>query len=91
MQKIPNYAKMFRSRAVRFVLPLKPGKRSEKNLIKLRSSKATAFFMPNSTDILVRPEKLSDIGCETPRINYETRLGNFFDLWPPIGDSPTRL
>lgn len=54
MQKIPEYAKMFRGRPIRFALPLR-----EKN----------------SEDVFVRPYKLCNLGCETPRINYEKFLG----------------
>lgn len=36
--------------------------------------KAAAFRLSNGT-IIVRPELLCDLGCETPRINHESNLG----------------
>lgn len=78
MQKNPDYAKMFRGRPVRFVLPLKPPSRRlinrNSNLIKLKNTKAKATYLDDG-EILVKPEKLCNLGCETPRINYEIFLG----------------
>lgn len=72
----PNYAKMFRSRPARFILPMKPDldNANNENLIKLDKTDAQAHYLQNG-NILVEPEKLSDIGCETPRIHYENYLG----------------
>lgn len=54
MQRIPEYAKMFRGRPLRFVLPLN---------------------MENNENCFVKPYRLCDLGCETPRINYDKFLG----------------
>lgn len=40
----------------------------------LQSSKATAYRMKNHL-IFVKPELICNVGCETPRINYEKCLG----------------
>lgn len=102
MQQNPNYAKMFRGKPVRFVLPLNICRKrtsqissifsklsrsisfdkttaSEKdivleNLVTLPGSRATAHKMPNNS-IYCAPELLCCLGCETPRINYESFLG----------------
>lgn len=86
MQKNPDYAKMFRGRPIRFVLPLKYGSVDDDygfleldpsvNLVKLQNSKAKAYMQLDDT-VLVKPEKLCDLGCETPRIFYEKHLGIF--------------
>ncbi|CAH1128203.1 unnamed protein product [Ceutorhynchus assimilis] len=83
MQNNPDYAKMFRGRPIRFVLPLKPEplhEAGDSNLVTLPDTKATATYLANG-EILVKAEKLCNLGCETPRINYEKHLGknyNFF-------------
>nr|XP_023020809.1 carotenoid isomerooxygenase [Leptinotarsa decemlineata] len=77
MQKNPDYAKMFRGRPARFVLPLNPDKMTSSpktNLVKLKNTRAKAHYLPNG-DIYIQPEKLCNLGCETPRINYENYLG----------------
>ncbi|KAF7283906.1 hypothetical protein GWI33_022737 [Rhynchophorus ferrugineus] len=77
MHHNPDYAKMFRGRPIRFVLPLKPlghDLAANTNLINYGNSKATACYLSNG-NILAQAEKLCDIGCETPRINYEKFLG----------------
>lgn len=79
MQRIPEYAKMFRGRPVRFVLPLLEENderwlQTGKNLIGIDGCKAKArIFEPDG--IFVTPERLCDLGCETPRIHYEEFLG----------------
>lgn len=73
MQKNPDYAKMFRGRPMRFILPLNVDK-NEENLIKIPATNAKAFFLPNGT-VFVKPEQLCDMGCETPKIHYEKFLG----------------
>lgn len=133
MQYNPDYAKMFRGKPLRFVLPLKSEKphqsghpsksllrslsitnmlnrmalgakqskltrsasenrgfshssieclyeernREEgtKNLVDLPGSKAEAFTMTESKHIFCKPELLCDLGCETPRIFYESLMG----------------
>lgn len=42
-----------------------------KNLLE---RKATAHRLPNG-NIFVKPELLCDLGCETPRINYDSYVG----------------
>lgn len=76
MQKMQDYAKMFRGRPIRFVLPLnvKTIHKKNKNLVKIFNTKAKARMMENG-NILVIPEKLCNLGCETPRIHYEKYLG----------------
>ncbi|KAJ3644922.1 hypothetical protein Zmor_022620 [Zophobas morio] len=72
MQHNQRYAEMFRSKPLRFVLPLKPPK-THSNLVRLPNTKAEAYYLQD--EILVKPEKLADLGCETPRINYDQYLG----------------
>ncbi|XP_055385042.1 carotenoid isomerooxygenase [Condylostylus longicornis] len=45
-----------------------------RNLITLDNTRAEAYKLQDG-GIFVRPELLGDIGCETPRINYEKYLG----------------
>ncbi|XP_014262658.2 carotenoid isomerooxygenase-like [Cimex lectularius] len=68
----PNYAKMFRSRPVRFVLPLRQPK-MQKNLVTLKETNARAYWSKGK--IYAVPEILCKIGCETPRINYPLYMG----------------
>lgn len=102
MQQNPDYAKMFRGKPVRFVLPLNVTQKkvsqissifsklsrsmsfektsfTEKdivleNLVTLPGTKATAHKMPNNS-IYCTPELLCYLGCETPRIHYDSCLG----------------
>lgn len=107
MQSNPDYAKMFRGRPLRFVMPLnrplKPkslkslktffsksldeSKSSEtscsSNLVTLKDSNAAAFSMPDGS-IFCKPELLCDLGCETPRINYEKNLGMEYQFFYAI-------
>lgn len=71
MQSNPKFGESFRARAERFVLPLKPepSDDSNKNLVTLKNSKAEAYYLSNG-DIIVRPERICDVVCEVPRINY---------------------
>lgn len=137
MQRLPDYAKIFRGKPLRFVLPLnannttinkntsipatttngtktetskkyykcdrkdetvytkaqKPKTRSTstaecqepmndaikcgKNLIEMVGCEAEAYLLADEKVFCV-PECLCDLGCETPRINYENQLGMFF-------------
>ncbi|KAF5305094.1 hypothetical protein FQA39_LY09356 [Lamprigera yunnana] len=72
----PYYADMFRSSSMRFVLPLVDVEKVSvgKNLVRLRNTKARAFLHKEG-NIFVIPEKLCDLGCETPRINYDRCSG----------------
>ncbi|KAG7210341.1 hypothetical protein KM043_011879 [Ampulex compressa] len=119
LHKNPNYAKMFRARPLRFVLPMKRPQSDvplEHNLITARTmhqslelfqdiqrnsadrnmdfdiverskpieahhedksllhKRAAAHRLPTG-DIFVKPELLCDLGCETPRLNYDSYLG----------------
>lgn len=70
---------MFRGRPVRFVLPLiedddREWLEEEGNLVTLRNSKARAHIWENDS-VFVVPERLCNLGCETPRIHYEKYLG----------------
>ncbi|XP_033606319.1 carotenoid isomerooxygenase isoform X2 [Cryptotermes secundus] len=77
IQKNPDYARMFRGRPLRFVLPLKnvsSDTAPETNLVTLQGAKATAYRLYDG-NIFSQPELLCDLGCETPRIYYEKYLG----------------
>lgn len=123
LHKNPDYAKMFRGRPLRFVLPMKrppPDVPLEYNLITVKTvnqglesfldiadikspselideskgkkensdvkeerrnkeknifrRKAAAHRLPDG-NIIVKPELLCDLGCETPRLNYDSYLG----------------
>ncbi|XP_050504093.1 carotenoid isomerooxygenase isoform X1 [Diabrotica virgifera virgifera] len=76
MQTNPDYAKMFRGRPGRFVLPLNSNSNTDKtkNLVGIKNTRAKAYYMSDG-NIFVKPEKLCDLGCETPRIHYEKYLG----------------
>lgn len=106
MQSNPDYAKMFRGRPLRFVLPLlRPTKpksltsikvffsksleESEdcesmsNNLVKLKGSEAAALSMPDGS-IFCKPELLCNLGCETPKINYDKNLGMDYQFFYAI-------
>ena len=119
----PDYAKMFRGRPLRFVMPMKrpkpdlpleynlitaktvnqglesfqdvngscesgdgksdgstngnPSKTSKDNNSDYRNTlqrRAAAHRLPDG-NIFVKPELLCDLGCETPRLNYDSYLG----------------
>lgn len=72
----PNYAEMFRGKPLRFVLPLNTTTHNDgtENLVILSNTEATAYKTKNKL-ILCKPEILCDLGCETPRINYDEKLG----------------
>lgn len=65
---------MFRGRPIRFALPLLPV--NNEGEIKIENCKARARVQGG--EILVTPERLCDLGCETPRINYERCLGRCY-------------
>jgi carotenoid isomerooxygenase len=80
IQKNPDYARMFRGRPLRFVLPLKDVSSDtfpETNLVMLQGTKATAHRLSDGK-IFSQPELLCDLGCETPRIYYEKYLGQSY-------------
>lgn len=119
LHKNPDYAKTFRGRPLRFVLPMKRPQSDvplEYNLITVKTvnqglesfqettegikrkransdasarindkdarsdyrnlfgRRAAAHRLPDG-NIFVKPELLCDLGCETPRINYDSYLG----------------
>ncbi|XP_046673753.1 carotenoid isomerooxygenase-like [Homalodisca vitripennis] len=74
MNKNLDYARLFRGRPMRFVMPLDPkAADSDTNLVTLPRSGAEAWW--RGSEVLVVPELLCDLGCETPRINYDQHLG----------------
>ncbi|XP_044744862.1 carotenoid isomerooxygenase isoform X2 [Coccinella septempunctata] len=85
MHHNPDYAKMFRGRPARYVLPMHEdeNKDSSLNIVKLENTKAKAFYTSKG-DILVTPERLCNVGCETPRINYENFLGKSYRFFYAI-------
>ncbi|GJQ76203.1 putative retinal pigment epithelial membrane protein [Trypoxylus dichotomus] len=84
LHKNPDYAKMFRGRPLRFVLPLKTKNANiGENLISFADSNAKAYLKKNGM-VFVVPEKLCNLGCETPRINYERSLGKFYQFFYAI-------
>ena len=64
---------MFRGRPMRFVLPIHLKPRGG-NLVRLENSNAEAYVEPDGS-VFVHPEMICDMGCETPRINYNEYLG----------------
>lgn len=75
MNDDPNYAKMFRSKPLRFVLPLFKAKTNH-NLIDIADAKAEAYTIADEVHVV--PELLANVGCETPTINYAKYLGKFY-------------
>lgn len=49
----------------------------EENLVRLENTKAEAFATGTHGKVFSKPEVLCDLGCETPRIFYESYLGKF--------------
>lgn len=93
MQHNPDYAKMFRGRPLRFVLPLLSKERrkalrdlgkdkNQENLVRIPNTKARAYLKEDN--IIVKPELLCDLGCETPRIYYEKHLGKEYQYFYAI-------
>lgn len=119
MQRLPDYAKMFRGKPLRFVLPLNVEKRSPKstgnptndnaasgaasksiecdeehhgnNLITLRGAEAEAYLLADKKTVFCVPECLCDLGCETPRINYENKLGKQYRYFYAISSDVDAL
>ncbi|KAF2895552.1 hypothetical protein ILUMI_10627, partial [Ignelater luminosus] len=86
MQTNPNYANMFRSQPIRFVLPLiKPNCEIafNKNLINISNTQAKAYVLEDGI-IFAVPERLCRLGCETPRIHYERYLGKPYRFYYAI-------
>lgn len=121
MHQNPDYAKLFRGRPLRFVLPLirpKSNTSAHESLIldtddlkiknvrdRVRGKKRTkskrtkaqvdfknkkqrdilkrksAAFRLTNGQIFVKPELLCELGCETPRINYESKLGKEYQYF----------
>ena len=80
-QSEPNYASLFRGRPKRFVLPLKPERGYSGDLnesCNLSASEAYWLHPCGSNDdnvIVIRPDELCHLGCETPTVNYATYNG----------------
>lgn len=106
MQYNEDYARLFRGRPLRFVLPIRrenfqptkvvvhsvkstvchkinmmftakqpaPTAYGIHNLITLKGTNARASLLSNG-DVYCQPEVICNIGCETPRINYDSYLG----------------
>lgn len=53
------------------------------NLVDLEDTRAQAYRLPNNV-IFCKPELLCDLGCETPRINYPTKLGKEYQYFYAI-------
>lgn len=72
MQSDPNFGNSLRARPDRFILPLNPVSKSDThlNLVNLKNSKAEAYYLPNG-EIIAKPERICDFGCELPRINND--------------------
>lgn len=100
MQSNPDYARLFRGRPLRYVLPLKYQQKAKtlanlfswscemsfdkfENLVTLADTKASAFQLPDGS-IFCNPELLCNLGCETPRINYEKYLGAEYQFFYAI-------
>ncbi|XP_063218959.1 carotenoid isomerooxygenase isoform X2 [Bacillus rossius redtenbacheri] len=78
LQSNPDYATMFRGRPMRYVLPLSepPGPETPgRNLVTLKGSRCVATRPRAGEKVVVVPELICDVGCETPRIHYERHLG----------------
>ena len=68
-QSDASYAKRFRGKPHRFVLPLSPNMRSNSNLVNLPYTTAKAHVDQHG-HIRLTPQQLCHVGCETPTINY---------------------
>ncbi|XP_071439611.1 carotenoid isomerooxygenase-like isoform X2 [Hetaerina americana] len=77
-QQNPDYAAMFHGRPLRFKLPLH--NTSEDADVTVECTKSQKTDAP----IHVHPELLCDLGCETPRINYERNLGKDYQFFYAI-------
>ncbi|XP_055694776.1 carotenoid isomerooxygenase-like [Lutzomyia longipalpis] len=96
MQTNPNYSSMFKSKCLRFVLPLKLDtsckssgsskyrKRERTNLVTLHGSSARAWIQENGR-IFCIPEELCKIPCDLPRINYEKFSGKPYRYYYALG------
>ena len=73
-QSDPTYAKRFRGRPHRFVLPLNPNLSSKTNLVHLPYTKAKAHA-DKKGHIRLTPQQICNVGCETPTINYTLKSG----------------
>lgn len=85
-QTNPDYANMFRGRPLRFVMPLRPNNESKdktRNLNQLPDIKSEAYLLDDGR-IHIKPELLCNIGCETPRINYDENLGKKYKYFYAI-------
>lgn len=50
----------------------------QENLVKLKNTTAEAYLMGLGKNVYCKPEELCDLGCETPRINYDSHVGKCY-------------
>ncbi|XP_064118691.1 uncharacterized protein LOC135223800 [Macrobrachium nipponense] len=81
----PSYARMFRGRPKRWVIPLRPNKDASvgTNLVTLPDTKCQGRWLKKNV-IYLTPELLADIGCEVPRIHYEKHNGRPYQYFYAI-------
>lgn len=72
MHKNPDYAKLFRGRPLRFVLPLNNQYNQEDDALNIDAlkRKSSAHKLDDGS-VFVKPELLCNLGCETPRYNQK--------------------
>ncbi|CAF0916761.1 unnamed protein product [Adineta ricciae] len=72
----PDFAKQFRGRPKRFVLPLSlESNRNEPLGVDYSSCKVTLL---DSNNLWIEPELIADVGCELPQIDYYQFHGKFY-------------
>ncbi|UJR25603.1 hypothetical protein I4U23_006947 [Adineta vaga] len=75
-QKNPDFARQFRGRPKRFVLPLPTQNNEEETFgLSYTSCQITRY---ESNKFWIEPELIVDIGCELPQFDYFRYYGNFY-------------
>merc|ERR1712106_117779 len=82
-QSNADYAKLFRGRPKRYVLPLKPVLGDCQNQVKLDYTVACAHSL-SSTCVSVQPSLICQVGCETPAIHYKKYNGKKYQYFYAI-------
>ena len=82
-QTNPDYAQLFRGRPKRYVLPLQPVQGETSNQVRLDNSQACAHTI-SPTKLFIQPSLLCQVGCETPRIHYESYNGRKYQYFYAI-------
>ena len=82
-QSNADYAKLFRGRPKRYVLPLKPVHGDSQNQVKLEYTSACAHSL-SATSVSVQPGLICQVGCETPAIHYEKYNGKKYQYFYAI-------